>query len=210
MLFKRKSPMGWWETIRISLWPRNSWERSAKYVLKRILRLTGTPHAVAAGVAAGVLTSFTPFMGFHFIIAALFALILGGNLLASALGTFFGNPLSFPFIWAATFSTGNWILRRGVTDHELSLADALTQIKLSKFWTEGFAEGVAQIANIWDPFIKPMAVGALPVGVPIASVAYVLTRWLTLRYKEKRQKKLKNVGKTANKLRADSLGGQKP
>ena len=57
---------------------------------------------VAAGVAAGAFTSFTPFMGLHFLFAALFAWAIRGNLLASALGTFVGNPLTFPFIWAAT------------------------------------------------------------------------------------------------------------
>ena len=71
--------------------------RSGQYVTKRILRLTATPHAVAAGVAAGAFTSFTPFMGLHFLLAAVLAWMVRGNLLAPALGTFVGNPLTFPF-----------------------------------------------------------------------------------------------------------------
>ena len=110
MLFKRRTPPSWQETFRVWLWPRRSWLRSTQYVTKRILRLTATPYAIAAGVAAGVFTSFTPFMGLHFLVAALFAWLIRGNLIASALGTFFGNPLTFPIIWAATFNTGALIL----------------------------------------------------------------------------------------------------
>jgi len=94
MLFGRKKPKTWSETIRLSLWPRHSWSRSAKYVSKRVLRLTASPHAI----------------GLHFIIAFVVAYIIAGNFLAAASGTFFGNPITFPFIWASTYNLGNFIL----------------------------------------------------------------------------------------------------
>ena len=109
MLFGRKNPASWTEKVRISLWPRRSWSRSFKYVTKRILRLTASPHAVSAGVAAGVFASFTPFLGLHFIIAFVVAYVIAGNLLAAALGTFFGNPATFPIIWASTYKVGTFM-----------------------------------------------------------------------------------------------------
>ena len=112
MLFKRKVSVGIWERLRTFLWPRRSFTRSAKYYSKRILRLNATPHAVGAGVAAGVFASFFP-LGFHFIIAGLVAWLIAGNLVAAALGTAFGNPLTFPFLWGASYETGMWTVPSG-------------------------------------------------------------------------------------------------
>ena len=51
MLFRRREPEGVWERFRTALWPRRSFTRSVQYLVKRVLRLTATPHAIAAGVA---------------------------------------------------------------------------------------------------------------------------------------------------------------
>ncbi len=96
MLFRRRDPADWREKLRVAVWPRRSWGRSIKYLAKRVLRLTASPHAIAGGIAAGVFASFTPYMGLHFLIAFAVAYIIAGNMVAAAMGTFFGNPLSFP------------------------------------------------------------------------------------------------------------------
>ena len=70
MLFRRRKKADLLERARTFFWPRRSFLRSAQYFIKRVLRLSATPHAIAAGVAAGVFASFTPFLGFHFVIAA--------------------------------------------------------------------------------------------------------------------------------------------
>jgi hypothetical protein len=113
MLFRRRQPAALSNRLRVALWPRHSWSRSARYFAKRVLRLSGSPHAVAAGVAAGVFASFTPFLGFHFIIGIAIAFLIGGNFLAAALGTAFGNPITFPIIWATTYKVGGLILGLG-------------------------------------------------------------------------------------------------
>ena len=53
MLFRRRHPEAWFVKVRTAMWPRRSWSRSLAYVFKRIIRITATPHAIAAGVAAG-------------------------------------------------------------------------------------------------------------------------------------------------------------
>ena len=70
------------------LWPRRGWKRAMDYVRHRVSRLSGSPHSVALGFAVGVFASFTPFMGFHFMIGFLARLLLRGSLIASAFGTF--------------------------------------------------------------------------------------------------------------------------
>jgi len=208
MLFRRRIPADWREKLRISLWPRRSWLRSAKYVAKRVLRLTGSPHAISAGVAAGVFASFTPFMGFHFLTAFLVAYIIAGNLLAAALGTFFGNPISFPFIWASTYTTGNFLLNRSTEYKDAHQGDTLSSLEIGDFWEHGFSSIFDQLASIWNPVIKPMAVGAIPVGVSVSIAIYIVTRWFAVKFKNRRQRKIEKALELRN-MKTNKFTGQK-
>lgn len=160
------------ERIRVFLWPRRNWMRSGKYFIKRILRLSGSPYMIAAGVAAGVFTSFTPFLGFHFIISWTIAFLIGGNLLAAAIGTGVGNPITFPFIWGATYSTGCFLTGKQVVHGQLhSLKYDLLHESFSTIW----------------PTIKIMAIGAIPWGLAFALMFYFITRHAALAYQHRRK-----------------------
>lgn len=167
MLFRRRRPAHFSERVRTFLWPRRSFWRSAQYFAKRALRLTATPHAIAAGIAAGTLASFTPFLGFHFVIAAAVAWVIRGNLVASALGTAVGNPITFPFIWASTMALGRFVLYGHHPEQiaPLHLGRALTHM---------------EFAEIWEPLLKPMTIGGLIVGTVAGLVFYLLT-WSAVR-----------------------------
>lgn len=154
------------------LWPRRSWVRSGKYFVKRILRLSGSPYMIAAGVAAGVFTSFTPFLGFHFVISWAIAFLIGGNLLAAAIGTAIGNPITFPFIWGATYSVGSFLTGKHFQPHHIhDLKYALFHESLHSIW----------------PTIKTMAVGGIPVGLAFALIFYFLTREAAKAYQNRRK-----------------------
>ncbi len=176
MLFGRRNPASLPERVRVFLWPRRSFWRSAKYFGKRVLRLRATPHAIATGVAAGVFASFFP-LGVHFIIAFCLAWILAGNLVAAALGTAFGNPLTFPVMWGATYELGSLMLNREQTGH----------IEPSHI---GNLFDHLDLAALWDPLLKPMIVGALPLGLLFACVTYFLTRWAVGVVQERRHLRL--------------------
>ncbi len=172
------------------LWPRRSWLRSGQYVAKRILRLTASPHAVAAGVAAGAFTSFTPFMGFHFLLAAALAWLLRGNLIASALGTFVGNPLTFPLIWAATYQTGHFILQTGADASETpALGEAMAHV-VSALWNLDGSAAAAAWSSIWNPLLYPMLIGGILAGPIIAIPLYFATRRAAVMFRESRRDKL--------------------
>jgi uncharacterized protein (DUF2062 family) len=174
MLFRRKNPVSLGQRIRDVLWPRRSFWRSAKYFTKRLLRLSATPHAVAAGVAAGVFVSFLPIPGFHFLLAAAVGWVLGGNVVASALGTAVGNPLTFPLIWGATYELGRFLLHGRAIDgvEPLQVGVALRNFSFSQ---------------IWEPLLKPMTVGAIPLGLAFALVFYVVMRWTVAVFQEQRR-----------------------
>ena len=178
------------ESFRVWIWPRRSWLRSGQYVTKRILRLTASPHAIAAGVAAGAFTSFTPFMGLHFIFAALFAWILRGNMLASALGTFVGNPLTFPFIWAATYNTGQFILHKAHSHAAPpDIIKATKNVMGAVFDFDG-RSALRAFEQIWDPLLFPMLVGGIPIGLLCSVPLYFLTRRAATLFRESRRNKL--------------------
>lgn len=176
MLFGRRHQPDFAERVRIFFWPRRGWQRSSKYVLKRILRLSGTPHAIALGVGAGVFASFTPFVGFHFILAGIIAWIIGGNLVASAFGTFVGNPVTFPFIWAGTFGLGNWIL--GIDQGnaiEIDLGPGLLD---------------RSVDNLL-PLLKPMLVSGIPLGIIAGLLIYFPVRSGIDVYQRRRRERLR-------------------
>lgn len=177
MLFRRRKPADFWDRVRTWVWPRRSVWRSAQYFAKRVLRITATPHAIAAGVAAGVLASFTPYLGFHFVIAAAIALCLRGNVVASALGTVVGNPVTFPFIFGATLATGRFVLfgRHPESIEPFNLGRALTHL---------------DFMHIWQPLLWPMTVGGVILGSLAALIVYLLTRWGTAMFQEERRKRL--------------------
>lgn len=163
MLFRRRQSPSRIERLRIAVWPRHSWARSTRYFGKRVLRLTATPHAIAIGFAAGAFASFTPMIGFHFIISFALAYVLRGNLIAAALGTSVGNPLTFPFIWASTYKLGQFILRGKAPPAEAHEVHAQFQERL-----------LQNSLDVLLPMVKPMLVGALPLGLTTATVSFVI------------------------------------
>jgi len=167
MLFRRRQPETLSSRLRTLLWPRRSFSRSFQYFKKRVLRLNATPHAIAAGFAAGVMASCTPFIGFHFLLAFTVAYLIAGNMAAAALGTVLGNPLTFPFIWGITYEIGQYLLRSGTVGDQSPerLGEALSHMNFTA---------------IWAPIVKPMLIGAIPLGLGAGVCSYVLV-YLTAR-----------------------------
>ena len=179
MLLARRDKLDFYQRMKAWAWPQRGWERACSYIWRRVWRLSGSPHVIAMGFAAGVFASFTPFMGLHFIIGFGLAWALGGNLMASALGTFIGNPLTFPFIWWLTLTTGNAILGQDVMAADLG---SISVLKMS-------------FGTVWDilkPIVLPMVVGGVPIGATVAMVSYWLLRPAIGSYQEKRQSRFDN------------------
>ncbi|HCN32100.1 MAG TPA: DUF2062 domain-containing protein, partial [Rhodobiaceae bacterium] len=93
-MFKRRRPLDSLSQFREWIWPRAGWYRATQYVWHRLLRLKGDGHSIALGLAIGAGVSASPFMGTHFVTAALLAWFFGGNIIGSAIGTWVGNPFT--------------------------------------------------------------------------------------------------------------------
>lgn len=108
-MFKRRKPLSLIENLKQFFWPSMGWSRAFKYVRHRLVRVADTTHKIALGLAIGSAISFTPLVGTHFIQAGLFAFVLRGNVFSAMIGTFIGNPWTFPFLWWAGFSLGGYL-----------------------------------------------------------------------------------------------------
>ena len=155
-MFKRRHPLPFHKRAGAFVWPRSGWRRSGAYVAHRLRRLPGTPYRIAAGFASGAAISFTPFIGLHFVLAALLAVAVRGNVVAAAIGTVVGNPWTFPLIWLWTYSLGRWALGGG---HGLKVLPENTSFQ--------------HIVDHPFEILLPMVVG----GIPTAIVAWFVVFW---------------------------------
>lgn len=177
------------ERIRSFVWPRRGFARAWKYVAARLSRIKATPHAIAAGFASGAAASFTPLLGLHFLLAFVIAFFTRGSMIAAAIGTVVGNPLTFPLIFAATYWTGArivWLFSPtpeaaavGLPGEELEevaperAADALLEAA-ETLLEEGTL--VDNVVALW-PILSTMLIGAVPLGLAAFTVFYVVVRF---------------------------------
>jgi len=119
------------QKTRQMIWPSMGWTRAFTYIKHRILRLSDTPRNIALGLAFGAGVSFSPLMMTHFIQGGILAYIFRANIPAAFIGTFIGNPWTFPFIWWASISLGAAIFSFFGLPADANIPDNVT---LSMLW----------------------------------------------------------------------------
>jgi hypothetical protein len=169
--------------LRNFFWPRSGWTRSTTYLAHRIGRLPGTPYTISAGLAFGAAVSFTPFVGLHFVLAAIIAWIFRASIIASAIGTAVGNPWTFPFIWPGIFFLGKMLGAGGGVDLPDSTAFAML---FGNIIEALLAFDLAFLSDVAWPVIFPMLVGGVPAAVVVWFAFYLPGRPLIERYQRRR------------------------
>ncbi len=172
-MFGRRNPLPVHHRVWSVVWPKAGWRRASRYMAHRVRRLPGTPYRIAAGVASGAAVSFTPFIGLHFVAAALLALLLRGNVVASAIGTAVGNPWTFPFIWTWIYTLGQWLMGAdAASDFPATLdLDYIFERPLDVLW--------------------PMTLGALPTAVVVWIAIFWLVRGAVAEYQHVRHNRIR-------------------
>ena len=162
-------------------WPRMGWSRAFRYFWLRLNRLRATPHSISLGFAFGAFSSFTPFMGLHIALAWLLAHIFRGNMIAAIVGTVVGNPFTFPLIWLSTYQIG------------------------ARFLGDASEETVVQGSSFLDllggpldqalPIVTKMVVGAVPLGILVSILCYVVVRTAIVGFQRNRRLRLKQASR---------------
>lgn len=184
------------------LWPEIGFRRWIKYVGHRLARLPGTPYSIAAGFACGAAVSMTPFVGLHFVLAALLSWFISANVVAGLIGTAVGNPWTFPFIWVWIFDLGNWILQSdrvapGTRDIDFS---SLFGTMLEQTLKLNFD----YIFNHAWPLFWPMIVGGFLTAIVIWPLVYFPLRRLIAAYQHRRvMRRMQRRSKASSAVREE-------
>lgn len=201
MVFKRRDPKPVLRALWEFVWPRGGWARAFHYVRHRVRRLPDSPERIARGIWAGVFTTFSPFYGMHFLVAAVIAVIMRGNILAALLSTFFGNPLTYIPIIATSMYTGYRILgldpsRLRFQGHQGDAwptvgerfgdaAKALWQ-NFKALFTPDRADW-SDLRLFYDEVFFPFMIGGILPGIIAGTIAYYLSVPLIRAYQQRRK-----------------------
>jgi uncharacterized protein (DUF2062 family) len=176
MPFRRRTPLSFRQKLRNAVMPRKGFRRLLGYYRLRVMRIGGSPHAVAAGLAIGVVSAWTPFLGLHILFAIPIAYLFGGSMVAAALGTTFANPVTCPIIWPLTWKIGEVMLGHGAAGHE--------QLDLGELFAH------LDVSQLWRPILEPMLIGSLPPGLVCGLIIYAITYFGIRSFRNRRLQRL--------------------
>ena len=167
--------------------------RAIEYVAIRLKRIPDTPHKISLGMSCGIFASFTPLFGLHFLIAGLLSYVLRANVLASLIGTFIGNPITFPIITVFNLKLGEWIL--GSSEYSSVDGGKIFERFLDfifliykNLFTEGSVgeNSVPRINEFLNGVFIPYSLGGIIGGIFVAIISYFLLRPLVATYQKQR------------------------
>lgn len=197
MVFKRRDRRSPVQIASEFVYPRGGWTRAFHYVKHRVRRLPDSPERIARGIGAGVFAAFTPFYGLHFLVAAVLARLLNGNILAALSGTFFGNPLTYVPIGVICLKAGHFLLgtefEKGDT-HGLmgKFADALGDLKdnFLAIFTDRMADWHG-LRIFYHEVFFPYLIGGIIPGIVAGVICAYLSLPLIRTYQQRRRARIK-------------------
>lgn len=169
-MFRRKKPKRTIAALRDMIWPRMGWQRVFSYWHHRVFRGNDSTYKIAAGLAVGAAVSFSPFVGFHIILSIVLARLLRANWIAAALGTAWGNPWTFPFLFTSSYVTGAKMLRATGTGADVTLPEYIDFEYIIGQPKEFFLYLLGHPVEL----LLPMTLGSLVVGTVFWVFAYCL------------------------------------
>ncbi len=197
MIFKRRDKPSWKTRLREMLLPRKGWRRGIEYMGHRVRRIPDTPHKIALGAAMGVFMVFSPLFGLHILLAMFLAYIFRGNILAALITTWFGNPVTFPFVAAGALKLGSAILGGAAGNHRNGDSVMLLfEHAIGGFWSlvkSWFGFGHAKTDGLhmfFSEIFLPYLVGGTLLGILFAVLTYAVSRPLINIYQIRRRAKM--------------------
>jgi len=133
-----------------------------------LLHVNDTPERTAAAFALGCFVGFSPFLGFHTVIALTLAFLFNLNRVAALLGVYSNLPWIIGGYYVFTTMLGAAITRTRLPPDFEQRFVALFQLSLAsgEFWD--------QLARLLRPLLMPYMVGSFIGCTVIAVIAYPL------------------------------------
>jgi len=146
-----------------------------------------------------------------FFLAAFLAIILRGNVLSSLMGTFFGNPITFPIIGVVSYQTGLFLMGKGPEEtawHTIrfGISEAFGSIWSGIKFLFGY--GPTKWSGFVDFFHSvfiPYFFGGLLPGFITAIIIYFASKPLVKAYQQRRRGRLmEKIKEIRDKKEAES------
>jgi uncharacterized protein len=148
---------------------REQWVRKILYFYRRFVRLRGSSHAIARGLAAGVFTGMFPLFGLQIVSGVAIAILLRGSKLMAAAGTWISNPITSIPIFIFNLRVGYWVL--GKENQPFKPTDV---------------ESFQEFLDLGTDIIWTLFVGSFAVGLVCGIISYFVGLWLIERVRQRR------------------------
>ncbi len=143
------------------------WRRKLRYLYLRLIRLRSTTPAIARGLAMGVFAGFFPLFGLQTIFGLLLAILIRGNKITAAVGTWISNPFTYVPIYIFNYNVGRVLLGTDEVSQKVE-------------WTS-----TAELLQAGKTFAVTLFFGCSVVGAIAAFIAYFLGLWLIPRLRKR-------------------------
>jgi uncharacterized protein len=143
----------------------------------RLMQIRDTPHAIAGGIAIGMVLGFTPLVSLKTVLAIFIAWLFRCSKLSAALAVQFHDILLpiWPFILRWQYVIGFFLL------HHFQMPAKLTKEKLLLGSWFHWKMLVAFFRDVgW-----PLLLGSLVMALPLAVICYFIALKLVTRYQQK-------------------------
>ena len=136
--------------------------------LDTLLHVADTPERTAAAFAMGVFFGFSPFLGFHTVLAIIVAFMFDLNRVAALLGVYSNLPWIIAPYYAIVTMIGAKIIGHAPPEGFKAQLSALFELSVfhGEFWH--------QLITILKPLLWPYAVGSFLGAMVMAAIAYPL------------------------------------
>lgn len=151
--------------------------RVAREAWRQLNAIEATPHAIALGIATGVFVAFLPLIGVQMVLATLIAWAGRASIGAALLGTWAGNPVTWPLMWMASYGIGLGLLGQAHATPLHEIQDSIARVGRAAVEPARWQSGLIDAAAVLWPILKPLLLGSLVLGLAAGAVLYCLARW---------------------------------
>jgi len=136
--------------------------------IQKILLLDCPPRSIALAAAVGMLVGFSPYIGFHTVLAIGISFIFNLPLYPLILGAYVTNPLTFVPLYTICFKFGEYI-----TGSKAEFPKSFREMDMTSLLTTA------------KTFLYPFFVGSHLLGLILGVITYILTYYLVKKYKDR-------------------------
>ena len=162
--------------------------RAVRLKYFQLLRIKDTPHRVALGLAIGIAAGCLPCMGVQSFLALPVAFFIGANKIASLIGVWWTNPITFIPIYYSEYVIG-------------TVFSDYTVLNYSDFYQKtSQLRNLEDVTNLGLEILMPMTIGSLIAAAVLGPLSFFFFRNLLVKRRERRKKKRKMNAKYKGSL----------